>query len=206
MSLRRPAEQLRLDALAIWQAGVEAVASERLVADNVRVEDDTLQIVDDELPLRDIRRIVVVGAGKAGAGMAAGLEGRVGRPTDGRQAVAGMGQRAGRLRASAAPHHTARRPAGRPERTHAGRRRRLSRDPGPGRTADPRGSVPVPAVRRRVSLAPGAGRRALPCTTSWRSHGISAVPGRISSSSIRSASNSVASKGADWPVRAVPVA
>jgi hydroxypyruvate reductase len=74
MSLRRSAEQLRLDALAIWRAGVEAVASERLVADNVRVEDDALRVVEDELPLRDIRRIVVVGAGKAGAGMAAGLE------------------------------------------------------------------------------------------------------------------------------------
>ena len=70
----RNAEQLRTDALAIWQAAVDAVRADRLVAENVRVENDVLQIGDDELPLDKIRRIVVVGAGKAGAGMAAGLE------------------------------------------------------------------------------------------------------------------------------------
>ena len=74
----RNAEQLRTDALAIWQAAVDAVRADRLVAENVRVENDVLQIGDDELPLDKIRRIVVVGAGKAGAGMAAGLEAALG--------------------------------------------------------------------------------------------------------------------------------
>jgi hydroxypyruvate reductase len=70
----RTAEQLRADALAIWQAGVRAVRSVVLVRENVEVHGDELRIGDDFLPLADIDRIVVVGAGKAGAGMAAGLE------------------------------------------------------------------------------------------------------------------------------------
>jgi len=71
---RRPAERLREDALAIWQAGVDAVRSDRLVREHVRVDGQALQIGGEEMDLEKIRRIFVVGAGKAGAGMAAGLE------------------------------------------------------------------------------------------------------------------------------------
>ncbi len=70
----RSAQQLRDDALAIWLAGLEAVRSERLIRDAVSVEDSFLLLGDHEFDLREIRQIVVVGAGKAGAGMAAGLE------------------------------------------------------------------------------------------------------------------------------------
>ncbi len=70
----RSAEQLRHDALAIWQAGVDAVRSERLVADTLRVEDGVLVVGDEAIPLADIDRIAVVGGGKAGAGMAAAVE------------------------------------------------------------------------------------------------------------------------------------
>ena len=35
---------LRADALAIWQAAVEAVRSDRLVRDNVRVDGDWLHV------------------------------------------------------------------------------------------------------------------------------------------------------------------
>jgi len=65
---------LRQDALAIWRAGLDAVCSDRLVEDNVRVESDSLVVAGEPMPLAEIERIVVVGAGKAGAGMAAGLE------------------------------------------------------------------------------------------------------------------------------------
>jgi hypothetical protein len=65
---------LREDALAIWSAGLEAVRSDRLVRETVKVVGERLVIGDQRLPLAAIRRIVVVGAGKAGAGMAAGLE------------------------------------------------------------------------------------------------------------------------------------
>jgi hydroxypyruvate reductase len=67
-------DKLRADALAIWRAAVEAVRSDRLVRDNVRVSGDTLEIAGESIALKPGGRIIVVGAGKAGAGMAAGLE------------------------------------------------------------------------------------------------------------------------------------
>jgi glycerate 2-kinase len=54
----------REHALAIWQAAVDAVRPEPLVARAVR----------NEPALRDAPRILVIGAGKAGPGMALGLE------------------------------------------------------------------------------------------------------------------------------------
>jgi glycerate 2-kinase len=75
----KSAADLRVDALAIWQAGVGAVRSDRLAKENLRVDGNWLIVGEasaDEplrLPLSDIGRIAVVGAGKAGAGMAAGL-------------------------------------------------------------------------------------------------------------------------------------
>ena len=65
---------LREEALAIWMAGVDAVRSDRLVREHVSVRDRQLIIGPDRWPLDQIGRICVVGAGKAGAGMAAGLE------------------------------------------------------------------------------------------------------------------------------------
>jgi hydroxypyruvate reductase len=70
----RSSEQLRTDALAIWRAGVDAVRSEGLVREKVRVEGERLEIAGESFDFAAIGRIVVVGAGKAGAGMAAGLE------------------------------------------------------------------------------------------------------------------------------------
>jgi glycerate 2-kinase len=72
--MRRSLEELRRDALQIWQAGVDAVRSERLVGQAIRVEGSTLVVGDERLPLESIRQIAVVGAGKAGAGMAAAVE------------------------------------------------------------------------------------------------------------------------------------
>ncbi len=73
---------LRADALRIWQAGLDGVHSERLMRDHLRVDAGKLitgknspEIVD----LKVFRRIAVVGAGKAGAGMAAALEGIFGQ-------------------------------------------------------------------------------------------------------------------------------
>src|SRR5687767_8848756 len=66
--------KLREDALAIWRAGLAAVRSDRLVRENLRVEGDQLIVGKEALPLSQIRRIAVVGAGKAGAGMSAGVE------------------------------------------------------------------------------------------------------------------------------------
>lgn len=65
---------LRQDALSIWQSGVAAVRSETLVKHAVRIEDSELVIDTLRLPLGSIGKVVVVGAGKAGAGMASAVE------------------------------------------------------------------------------------------------------------------------------------
>ncbi len=66
--------ELRRDAVQIWQAAVEAVRSPRLVRNALRIEGRTLWVGDDAIPLDSVRRMVVVGAGKAGAGMAEAVE------------------------------------------------------------------------------------------------------------------------------------
>jgi len=65
--------QLRRDAAAIWQAGVDAVAPGLLMRRAVRIEGQRLLVGPNALPLAKVARIRVVGAGKAAAGMTAGL-------------------------------------------------------------------------------------------------------------------------------------
>ena len=67
-------ESLRRDARQIWQAAVAAADSETAVSSHVRLNAAGLQIAGHTLDPTRIRRVVAVGAGKAGAGMAAGLE------------------------------------------------------------------------------------------------------------------------------------
>ena len=62
------------DARAIWQAGVEAVRAERLIRGAVTLHGGTLAICGSEFQIAELGRIAVVGAGKAGAGMAAAIE------------------------------------------------------------------------------------------------------------------------------------
>ena len=72
--MSRSAEQLRRDALRIWRAGVEAVDSGRLVRRAMAVEGSTLVVGEERFSLDRLGRIGVIGAGKAGAGMAAAVE------------------------------------------------------------------------------------------------------------------------------------
>jgi glycerate 2-kinase len=81
-------QKLRADALRIWHAGLDAVRSERLMRNAVRIEGRTLILGNDflglpedalRIDLNTVKRIAVVGAGKAGAGMAAALEEILGR-------------------------------------------------------------------------------------------------------------------------------
>jgi glycerate 2-kinase len=65
---------LSRDALAIWQSGVDAVRAERLMHRAVQLDDGVLTVCGRALRLDDLGRIAVVGAGKAGAGMAAAIE------------------------------------------------------------------------------------------------------------------------------------
>lgn len=72
--MSRDAQTLRRDALNIWHAGVEAVRPARLIAEFVAVDGHMLQVGDEELDLRSLDRIAVVGAGKAAAEMTLALE------------------------------------------------------------------------------------------------------------------------------------
>lgn len=65
-------------ALRIWKAGVDAVRGDALVEAAVAVEEGSLWFDEVEVPLKSFRRLIVVGAGKAGAGMARGLEAALG--------------------------------------------------------------------------------------------------------------------------------
>lgn len=67
-------QQLVQDARSIWNAGVSAVKPHRLFADKIILEGQRLSIDQQiEIDLSRHRRIIVVGAGKASAGMAAAL-------------------------------------------------------------------------------------------------------------------------------------
>ena len=63
----------RDDALAIWNAGVDAVRARPLVERNVVVAGDELRIAEQSWDRDQFDRVVVVGAGKAATAMATGL-------------------------------------------------------------------------------------------------------------------------------------
>lgn len=62
------------DAETIWRAGLSAVDSARLIRSVVTRVDQSLQICGETFELPSLQRIIVLGAGKASAGMARGLE------------------------------------------------------------------------------------------------------------------------------------
>lgn len=64
----------RKQACDIWQAGVAAVDSQHLVEQQLSLEDHTLRVGNSQVELTAGSRVLVVGAGKAGAGMANGVE------------------------------------------------------------------------------------------------------------------------------------
>ena len=76
--MSRSSLQLRADAEQIWWAGVRAVLPERLVREHVRVEGDLLQVGKEPIDLHSVRRIAIVGGGKAAGAMAAALEDALG--------------------------------------------------------------------------------------------------------------------------------
>ena len=68
-------DSISRDAIDIWNAGVEAVRGKRLIEQAFAIRDHAL-IIDDfhEVPLESLSRILILGAGKASAGMADGFE------------------------------------------------------------------------------------------------------------------------------------
>lgn len=100
------ADALRVDAEAIWTAAMRAVEPASLVSTRLSLEGIDQQLLHDRRPLDPpvyfdaVERVVVVGAGKAAAGLAAGLErllgttGRAGHRLTGLVSVpAGCGRR-----------------------------------------------------------------------------------------------------------------
>lgn len=73
MESTKQAQQLRHDALAIWQAGVAAVTPSRLFQDKVSLHGSCLSVEDRDVDLAQAKRLVIVGAGKAAASMAVAL-------------------------------------------------------------------------------------------------------------------------------------
>lgn len=64
----------REHAIKVWKAGVSAVKSESLVANEINADTESLSIGDETFLAIDTNRVIVIGAGKASAGMAAGVE------------------------------------------------------------------------------------------------------------------------------------
>src|SRR5690349_1179858 len=119
--MTRTAEHFRRDALDIWQAGLAAVRSDALVRENVRVSDGRLTIGETTIELDKIRHIEVVGAGKAGAGMSAGLEAALGESLMAEKQLSGwVHVPADCVRPLERIHLHAARPAGVNEPTQAG--------------------------------------------------------------------------------------
>ncbi|MEI8022465.1 MAG: DUF4147 domain-containing protein, partial [Schlesneria sp.] len=69
---------LREQAEAIWGAGVAAVDSATLVRRKIQCDHRSITVAGERLDIASIGRIIVIGAGKAGAGMAAGVESSLG--------------------------------------------------------------------------------------------------------------------------------
>ena len=65
---------LRDIAIDIWKAGIAAVGSEHLIRRNVSITDGILHVSEVSFDVGQLGRVVVVGTGKAGAGMAAAVE------------------------------------------------------------------------------------------------------------------------------------
>ena len=69
---------LREHAIEIWKAGVAAVSSERLVRNVFHRDGKRLSIGGNDWDTTSLDRIIVLGVGKAGAGMAAAVEAALG--------------------------------------------------------------------------------------------------------------------------------
>ncbi len=66
-------DKVTQDAIAIWMAGVEAVKADRVVGDQIHWDGRWLGMEDTVWDLKGCEQLIVVGAGKATAGMLSGL-------------------------------------------------------------------------------------------------------------------------------------
>ena len=66
-------DRLTQDALAIWNAGVDAVRADRVLRDSLRWDGNQLHLAGQRIDFSNAKRLIFVGAGKATAGMLQGL-------------------------------------------------------------------------------------------------------------------------------------
>lgn len=76
--MQREPVQLLEDAQHIWEAGVEAVLPERLIPAHLHVDGNALLLGEQVLDLDKVRRIAIVGTGKAAGAMAVACEASLG--------------------------------------------------------------------------------------------------------------------------------
>ncbi|MCH2116574.1 MAG: DUF4147 domain-containing protein [Pirellulales bacterium] len=76
--MQREPNQLLEDAQHIWQAGVDAVMPERLIPAHLRVDGNRLFVGEQQFDLEKVRKIAIVGAGKAAGAMAVACEASLG--------------------------------------------------------------------------------------------------------------------------------
>jgi len=108
------------DAELIWRAGVAAVDSARLVRSVIQRTADSLQVCGHSFDIASLGRIIVVGAGKASAGMARGLEEALGKQLVAEKVQGWVNVPADCIIPLARIHLHAARPAGLNEPTEAG--------------------------------------------------------------------------------------
>lgn len=111
---------LREHAVSIWQAGVDAVRSEELVQGAIHLADGQLNICGHCFELSQLGKIAVVGAGKAGAGMAVAVEAALGDEIVNQKVEGWVNVPADCIRPSKRIHLHAGRPAGVNEPTNEG--------------------------------------------------------------------------------------
>jgi len=113
-------ERLVTEAVEIWRAGVAAVDASRLVREVLRAVPEGLSICGRVYPWESFGRLCVVGAGKAGAGMAAGVEEALGSHWVAQRVCGWINVPADCVRRLQKIHLHAARPAGLNEPTAAG--------------------------------------------------------------------------------------
>ena len=162
-----PPSQLRADAERIWWAGVREVLPERLIpAMRAGRRRRCCSSATTRSISRSVRRIAIVGAGKASGAMAVALENALGATTACREARHRLGQRAGRLHPADAMRPSCTRPV-RPASTNRGRKASMgTRANSRNRVvARPRRPLLLSALRRRLRIAARARRQASRSTT-----------------------------------------
>jgi len=90
--MERSLEQLRLDAVGMFNAAVKAVDAANAVTRHVHATGRAIEVAGRNYPFADFRRVVIIGAGKAAVPMAQAMEALLGERLTGGIVVTKYGQ------------------------------------------------------------------------------------------------------------------